>query len=118
MRLGRAAFSDADAITLLIHPGRLAENEIDDALRTAMTSAAMADDCSADLLALSRVPKHEEALQIVQRCSAVYARTTPQAPFDQLHRVDVDGVTSLRDQVLEHHATSGSRRAPLRAGRS
>jgi FkbM family methyltransferase len=99
-------FDDDDEITLVIHPCGYSESEVARRIGAAACAAGIddPDDSSPDLIALTGPLGHEEDLQLVGCCAALFSRRRPGQPFDGLRQVDELTVSKLRDLLPAGHA--------------
>ncbi|HUE29222.1 MAG TPA: methyltransferase domain-containing protein, partial [Solirubrobacteraceae bacterium] len=92
-------FDGTDDATLVLHAGDWDEQQLAQRVGSALIEAGIRDDdpASPDMLAVPASLAGTIAPALVERCTAVFSRTAPPAPFDSLRRVDEHEVSQLRD---------------------
>lgn len=92
-------FQADDPVRLLIHPGTVPPDQIDELLNAAMLAAGLRPDTELDLQAFSGPLTEAEADGMSQRCVFVLTRSPPRSGFDGLIGVSDEEVWQLRDRL-------------------
>lgn len=92
-------FGPKDAVTLIIHPGRIPPNEIEDHLLRAIDAAGIAADTALDLQALAGPLSDVQEAELAVRCAYALTEAGLREPFGMLTPVARRELPALRRQL-------------------
>ena len=112
-----AEFGVHDAVTLLIHPGTLAPEEVAERLPRALAAAGLSADTQLDLQAFTGPFTAEEDARTARRCARALTRKPPAGPFAALLTVTDENVVDLRPMLPKQDAEVYRQSPELRTAR-